>query len=725
MSRLTAYVLACTLALAGLAAFGTAADAITAPTADRIVTLRITPSSPYSGSKVSVVGQISPVASGTVVWLQQEQKPGMWKTVKIVRTNSAGTYAWKPKVSAKGVRHYRAHLLGSATGPATSSATRSITVVAKPSKTYKTVRPTVSGVPQIGHTLTVKTGKWSPKPSKFTYRWRRDGAKISGATKSKYVLTRSDLGTYVTVEVTASRKKGQHTIRESTTNSVIRPDTFVAATPTITGSRDVGDTLTANTGGWSPAPEAFTYQWSRDQQPIAGATSSTYTTTTQDAGDDLAVTVVAHRSYFSPRSASSAPVEVTTPDPEVPPVTPPPPPASKFSELMDPESTTVLPKADATVTFSDHEPSWFPNNHEVRWDTPGAFAHSLDPVAYGTLFTARMTAENGTDYREPWVGAEYHVDNSMLKNADVRFTVTGKKFAIRYWTIKQSDAMVWINDQPVASHAFAGSDPSARGSWNWLVVTRSSGAPATVRFAGPMYFTGVDSDPRDDVTVTAAPQFTLGVISDSDFEPMPDTHPMTQAAAPMLSTLTGFRVWNMAEGGTGYINPGAGGYPGNETSPYGSDRRIATITAAPINALLVNGSINDLNWGADAQRDAMDAFLDRVAAARPDLPVVLVGIEPLSYSTVRDQSDPRFQAMDANFAVVAARHSNVVGVIDPYAADWLTGTGSTASPAGDGNQDQYVGIDGVHLNAEGQAYYQGRIADELRPMLLHPTEPTP
>jgi putative cell wall-binding protein len=400
-----------------------------------------------------------------------------------------------------------------------------------------------------------------------------------------------------------------------------------------------------------------------------------------------------------------------------PPTSPPPTSTTTFGDLMHPESTTVLTASDATVTFTDQQPSWFAHNQEIRWDTPGAFTHSLDPVPYDTLFMA----ETGLDYRDPTIGAEYHVNNSTYKNADVRFTVTGNRFAIRYWTLRQSDAMIWIDGHPASSHAFAGTDTTGSGSWNWLVVTRTSDAPVTVRFAGPLFFTGVDHDAGDAVTVTAAPRFTLGVISDSQFEAAPDTHPMTQTAGPMLSTLTGFRIWNMAESGTGYVDDGSGaaatggvGFPGNLSSPFGSARRIASITSAPIDALLVNGSINDLYWSADKQRAEMDAFLDKVAQARPGLPVVLVSIEPLSSSTVHDQTNPGFQALDANFAVVAARHPNVVGVIDPYTADWLTGTGSTTHPAGDGNQDQYVGADGIHLNAPGQAYYQGRIVQALR-----------
>ncbi len=54
--------------------------------------------------------------------------------------------------------------------------------------------------------------------------------------------------------------------------------------PTITGSRVVGGTLTANPGTWSPTPATFTYQWERaddlngtNRAPITGATGGTYT----------------------------------------------------------------------------------------------------------------------------------------------------------------------------------------------------------------------------------------------------------------------------------------------------------------------------------------------------------------------------------------------------------------------------------------------------------------
>jgi hypothetical protein len=596
---------------------------------------------------------------------------------------------------------------------ATGSSPYPVKVISKPSKrnAFKSVKPTVTGVLRVGSTLRVASGTWTPTPPKFYYQWRRNGSKIKGANSASYVLMPAELQKYVTVQVWAKRG-GEATTRESTTATRVGDGEFVPATATISGDRVVGDVLTASSTVWTPAPEVLTYQWTRNQQPISDATSSTYTPQAADVAKDLAVTVIAHRKAFTPASVSSPAVRVSQPELSTP---------QTFADVMKPESTTVLAASTATVTFSDEKPDWFPRNTFIRWDTPGAFAHTLDPVPYGTL----NKAAHGGDIR-PEVGAEYHLNNSFYKYADVSFTVTGQRFAIRYWTYGQSDAMVWIDGRPAASSPIAGSDPGGTGRWNWLIVSRSSGVPATVRMAGPMFFSGVDFDACDSVTVAAAPQFTLGVISDSMFETMPyDSRPATNGPGQTLSTLTGFRVWNMAEGGTGYVNDGTGvaasggiGYPGHLSSPYGSARRIATIAAAPIDALLVNGSLNDRSWSANTQRDALHAFLDDVAEVRPDLPIVLVTLEPLSFFGARDQDYPQYRALNANFAPEAAEHPNVVGVIDPYTADWITGTGSTAQPAGDGNADQYVGSDGIHLNGAGQAYYQGRIAEELRPMLL-------
>jgi lysophospholipase L1-like esterase len=188
----------------------------------------------------------------------------------------------------------------------------------------------------------------------------------------------------------------------------------------------------------------------------------------------------------------------------------------------------------------------------------------------------------------------------------------------------------------------------------------------------------------------------------------------------MLATRTGFRVWNMSESGTGYVQPGGKGYPGFEPSPYGSAKRLAAILDAPLDALLIGGSINDGYKAVELQRPAVDALLSQLEEARPDLPVVLLGVEPLvAYHSSYWMS--RGKTFTSNLRSMVGRHQNVVGFIDPFTSPWLTGNGSTAKPTGNGNSDEYVGSDGVHLSAAGARYYQDRIVDELRKLPLPAT----
>ena len=65
--------------------------------------------------------------------------------------------------------------------------------------------------------------------------------------------------------------------------------------PTINGTAQVGETLSASTSGISDADglanASFTYQWLADDTEIAGATGSTYTLAAADVGKAIKVTV--------------------------------------------------------------------------------------------------------------------------------------------------------------------------------------------------------------------------------------------------------------------------------------------------------------------------------------------------------------------------------------------------------------------------------------------------
>jgi hypothetical protein len=95
--------------------------------------------------------------------------------------------------------------------------------------------------------------------------------------------------------------------------------------PLIAGTADVGQTLTVTPGTWTNTDVARGYQWQRCDATgancvaIAGATTSTYVVSTDDAGETLDVVETATDRFAAPTVTSA----VTAPVPA-----PPPPPPS-------------------------------------------------------------------------------------------------------------------------------------------------------------------------------------------------------------------------------------------------------------------------------------------------------------------------------------------------------------------------------------------------------------
>ncbi|TFV84540.1 serine protease [Microbacterium sp. dk485] len=67
-----------------------------------------------------------------------------------------------------------------------------------------TEAPTISGDPRVGKTLTATPGTWEPAEVEVAYQWLRDGQPIEGATAQTYKVTRADVGTTLSVRVTAT-----------------------------------------------------------------------------------------------------------------------------------------------------------------------------------------------------------------------------------------------------------------------------------------------------------------------------------------------------------------------------------------------------------------------------------------------------------------------------------------------------------------------------------------
>lgn len=205
-----------------------------------------------------------------------------------------------------------------------------------------------------------------------------------------------------------------------------------------------------------------------------------------------------------------------------------------------------------------------------------------------------------------------------------------------------------------------------------------------------------------------AKQRVMGIISDSWYDTI--TAHTSLNAGTELAARMGWKTWNMAVGGTGFMNPG------ENTTPmqFGSDAVFTNLLKAPdLDLLLLNGTVNDLGYPTADVINAMKAFFTRWRTVRPDTPIVWQGLEPQSYFeniyTVQAIVD-REEALRA----VAEADASVIGTILPAKENWFTGTGNIVTPNGTGNQDFTIGADGVHLSAFGTKLNGALVHERLK-----------
>ena len=165
--------------------------------------------------------------------------------------------------------------------------------------------PTISGTVQVGEALTADTSGISDSDGldnvTFGYQWVAGGTDISGATGSTYTLTSGEEGQTIQVRVSFTDDAGnQESLTSVVTGAVAaRPNSVAGGAPTISGTAQVGETLTADTSGMSDADglinATFSYQWMRNDgsadSAIQGAISSSYTLDDDDEGNTVKVRV--------------------------------------------------------------------------------------------------------------------------------------------------------------------------------------------------------------------------------------------------------------------------------------------------------------------------------------------------------------------------------------------------------------------------------------------------
>ena len=164
--------------------------------------------------------------------------------------------------------------------------------------------PTITGTAQVGETLTSGVTGISDSDGlnsvTFAHQWLADDANISGATDSSYTLVAADAGKAIRVRATFTDDAGNgEELTSAATGAVAAapppPNTPATGVPTISGTAQVGETLTSDSSGIADHDglnnAAFAYQWFAADAEINGATASTYTLVADDAGKVIKVRV--------------------------------------------------------------------------------------------------------------------------------------------------------------------------------------------------------------------------------------------------------------------------------------------------------------------------------------------------------------------------------------------------------------------------------------------------
>jgi GH25 family lysozyme M1 (1,4-beta-N-acetylmuramidase) len=173
----------------------------------------------------------------------------------------------------------------SATGPA--QATSVPTAAVSPAGTAPGARPTnlkppqILGTPQDGQVLTSSVGTWTGSPTKFTYHWRRCNAggtsclAIPHATGARRTLTPDDIGSALSLVVTATGKGGSASATAATTDVVVAAPLPPVSTGTQTARPGIAGNLQTEDGRavvtWQPGavPVGKTVSLAAFDSPLA------------------------------------------------------------------------------------------------------------------------------------------------------------------------------------------------------------------------------------------------------------------------------------------------------------------------------------------------------------------------------------------------------------------------------------------------------------------------
>lgn len=369
---------------------------------------------------------------------------------------------------------------------------------------------------------------------------------------------------------------------------------------------------------------------------------------------------------------------------------------------------TFRPGVLSNITFDGTTPA-FAGQKQITYED--AIAANMARAKGG-----RLTARPGLE------AVRQNVINGTTAQTtafDISTRLTGQQIAFHFYFWENTDVICYINNQPLTR--YTAMNPGLNSvffSLSFAELDEYDIDISTGRSSGFVQFlipgsAQIQAPPQRDQWAWISDSWgagQYGVTSDP-------VSTFTGTIPHWMKKDVGIELFNLCQGGTGYMNPGNGT---EDVSVYGSAARRAALAALPstLRGVIVFGGGNDgqAQYSTSQITAAAAALYANIATDRPGLPVIVVGAQPGALSIGNTELDR------VNGAIKAAADAapNVRAFIDMRAPglNLITGTGNNGAKNGTGSADIYVHGDGIHPTPVGHKHIGLWLADQIKKVVI-------
>ena len=311
----------------------------------------------------------------------------------------------------------------------------SIGVVAPRPNSPATGTPAITGTAQVGETLTADTSGIADADGlanvSYSYQWvSNDGnsdSDIAGATDSTYTLVAADEGKTIKVKVTFTDDAGFNETLTSTATEEVSfavqqqiANSPATGGPAITGTAQVGETLTADTSGISDfdglTNVSYSYQWiSNDgtsDTDITGATGSSYTLVADDEGNTIKVKVSFTDDEDNDETLTSAATASVL---------------SAGEGVSGQSGSEEVSYITVAVTENTSDPNNVVTNFTVTWN---------DADECSTNYNAYLNIRPGNKPGHETPGSQHHLGSAATDSSPITKGLTGVQGPVEGFTVE-------------------------------------------------------------------------------------------------------------------------------------------------------------------------------------------------------------------------------------------------------------------------------------------------